>query len=239
MNKKVLITRPEADSVILAEQVRAMGAEAVIAPMMTIRVLDTDLPDLQKYDALAFTSANGVQAFAGKSDVRTHKCFCVGGETAARARAEGFTNIYEAGGKAESLADLIIAKRPKRVLYCAPEHKAYPFLDRLREGGVLCEEVVLYVAEPRMHIPDNIKAMMAQNDIDFALFFSKRTAQIFMDLVEREGCTPALKSIKALCLSDSVVQSAQAGLWARTYVSGKPDSGSMLLLLEQILKDGR
>lgn len=239
MNKKVLITRPEADSVILAEQVRAMGAEPIIAPMMTIRVLETDLPDLQQYDALAFTSANGVQAFAEKCDVRTHKCFCVGGETAARARAEGFTTIYEAGGKAESLADLVISKRPKRILYCAPEHKAYPFLDRLRENGVLCEEVVLYTAEQIRRIPDGVKAMIDGNDIDFALFFSKRTVEIFMELAEQSGCTPALNSIKALCLSDGVVQSAQAGLWARTYVAGKPDSGSMLLLLEQILKDGR
>lgn len=234
---KILLTRPYEDSLKLAEEVRAIGGEPVICPLLEIESTDTALPDnLDEFDALAFSSANGVRAFVQKSPKRNFTVFCVGPATALSAAKEGFQYIVEAEGTAEKLRDVIVRHTPKRVLYVAPEDKAFPLSQILSNSGVLCEEYVLYCAKAVQSLPGDIVHALEQKDIDIALFYSARTAGVFVDLVQQADRTQALSSIKALCLSDSVLESAHKDLWERTFVCDKPDSGSMSTLLENILK---
>lgn len=233
---RVLLTRPAEDSKKLAEQVRAMGMVPVIAPMTDIVETGADLPMLSSFQAVAFTSKRAVEIFSRQTQERDLPAYCVGSASARAAIGAGFRTVREAGGTAKSLSALILTEKPGAVLYCAPADKAYPLGDVLRQEGVLCEEVTLYSAVAGETIPDDVLALLRKNDIDFALFFSKRTAEIFLNLIAREGCTPALKTIKALCLSDGVLQSANKDYWARTAVPKYPDSDAMLALLKEIVE---
>ena len=49
----------------------------IVSPLIDIVTLDTN-PDLEGVTALAFTSVNGVSAFASKTARRDFACFCVG-----------------------------------------------------------------------------------------------------------------------------------------------------------------
>jgi len=60
--------------------------------------------------ALAFTSANGVLAFAALTGDRGRPVFTVGDATARAARAAGFVRVRSAGGDLEGLATLLIAR---------------------------------------------------------------------------------------------------------------------------------
>lgn len=62
--------------------------------------------------ALAFTSANGVAAFAALTPDRTRPVFAVGDATAGAARAAGFARVRSANGDLDRLAALLIAQGP-------------------------------------------------------------------------------------------------------------------------------
>ena len=61
---RFLLTRPMHDSKKLAEMLETRGHPAVIEPMMEIRFLPFNPPtDPASFQAVVFTSANGVRAF--------------------------------------------------------------------------------------------------------------------------------------------------------------------------------
>lgn len=91
-----------------------------MAPLLAIRALAPPVPDLAGIAALAFTSRNGVAAFAALSDDRSRPVFTVGDATAAAARSAGFAPVRSAGGAVEDLAWLLAAEAPPGGVVLAP-----------------------------------------------------------------------------------------------------------------------
>lgn len=84
--------------------------------MLAIRRLPQAAPDLTGIAALAFTSRNGVDAFAALSDDRSRPAFAVGDATAEAARAAGFAPVHSAAGALGDLARLLATEAPGPVL---------------------------------------------------------------------------------------------------------------------------
>lgn len=82
----------------------------MIAPLLAIRPLPQPEPDLTGVTALAFTSPNGVAAFAALSPDRSRPVLAVGDATAAAAADHGFTDVVSAAGDLIALAALIRAR---------------------------------------------------------------------------------------------------------------------------------
>jgi len=76
--------------------------------------------DLDGVTALAFTSRNGVEAFARLSPGRALPVFTVGNATAEAARERGFGQIRSAGGALGDLAALLAAEAPRQGLVLIP-----------------------------------------------------------------------------------------------------------------------
>ncbi len=104
--RRVWITRVEPGASRTAARLTALGFEPVVAPLLMIRTLGPVI-DLTGVAALAFTSANGVTAFAALNAVRDKPVFAVGDATAEAARLAGFRDVRSASGDARALARLI------------------------------------------------------------------------------------------------------------------------------------
>lgn len=104
--RTVWITRAPPGADRTAERLYALGLESVVAPLLALRPLDVH-PDLTGVQTLAFTSRNGVAAFADLSPDRALPVFAVGNSTAAAAREAGFADVRSAGGDLQALAALI------------------------------------------------------------------------------------------------------------------------------------
>lgn len=87
-----------------------------MAPVLEIRPVAGPEPDLAGVAALAFTSPNGVDAFAALTDRRDLPVFAVGDVTAAAARAAGWAQVTSAAGALEDLARLLGEKATGPVL---------------------------------------------------------------------------------------------------------------------------
>lgn len=87
--------------------------------MLEIRPLAA-VVELNGVAALAFTSRNGVEMFAGLSTQRALPVFTVGDATAEAARAQGFEAVRSAAGALADLAALLIAEAPRQGLLLVP-----------------------------------------------------------------------------------------------------------------------
>ena len=75
---RILITRPIEDAKPLADALNERGVEVLIEPLLEIKQFDNVVIELAEVQALLFTSANGVRAFAALTPRRDLKAFTVG-----------------------------------------------------------------------------------------------------------------------------------------------------------------
>ncbi len=116
--------------------------------------------------------------------------FAVGEATAARARAEGFADVHSAGGAVGDLVALVSERlRPEagRLLHVAGSLVAGDLAGELRARGFTVERAVLYEARPVGALTAATVRSLAAGIVDFALFFSPRTAAIFARLADQAG----------------------------------------------------
>lgn len=200
--QRIWITRAQPGADVTAERVRALGHDAVVAPLLAVSVLPDVRVDLNGVAALAFTSANGVRAFADASGERGLKVFAVGAATAQAARAAGFKSVLSADGDVEALAEGIAARRGElrgAVLHPGAAEPAGDLAGALERQGVEARRLVLYETAPVEVAPTEAEALTQS---DAVLLHSPRAAQVLARLLKAH---PA-PGLRALGLSKAVVK---------------------------------
>jgi len=199
-----LVTRPRGEATLLAEQLAERGIDAIIEPMIEIVARDAALPDMTGVRAILLTSANGARALARASGERGLPVFAVGDATAHAARVAGFAAVDSAGGDVDGLARLVRARlRPAggRLLHVAGSEVAGDLANTLGAAGFVVERAVLYEARAAEALTPATARLIANQDIDLALFFSPRSAAIFTGLVGAAGVSGGLMASAALSIS--------------------------------------
>jgi uroporphyrinogen-III synthase len=229
----ILITRPEDDALDYAAELQAEGFETLVAPMLVIVPTAFEQPDLSKYQALLFTSANAVRIFAEMVKSRVLPVFVVGPHTEKEARTQGFGNVISANGTGDELAVLVrtkITDKTKPLLHVRGAHAAKPLHILLAPDGIKVDLLTVYDSEKVSELSMEARSAIENNRVEAVTFFSKRTAQNFAALADSLN----LKGIKGLCLSNAVLECVQSCTWAKTYVAGTPDRAGMLALLRSV-----
>jgi uroporphyrinogen-III synthase len=236
---RLLVTRPREDADALADALREIGAEPVLAPVMTIEPAPDIRVDLKGVQALLFTSANGVRAFAAKSTARDLPVFAVGDATARAASASGFRHIESAGGDTHDLAALVarsLDPKAGALLHPAGRDVAGPLKDGLGTRGFAVRRETYYRAEFARTLPDEARRALSNGNIDGALFFSPRTAQSFVTLVRDAALSDALEQSYAYCLSAAVAEIARDVQWRDVRVAAEPTQAKLLDLIAADLR---
>jgi uroporphyrinogen-III synthase len=201
---RALVTRPRAEAEALAALLAERGIEAVVEPLIEVAERVASLPDLAGVQAVLCTSANGVRALARASGERGVRLFAVGDATAARARAEGFRHVESAGGDVEDLAYLVrrnLKPQAGRLLHVAGSEVAGDLAASLAADGFAVERMVLYEARAVTSLSPATVRLIADGEIDFALFFSPRTAAVFARLADEAAVTAGLHPTIAVSIS--------------------------------------
>lgn len=230
---RVLVTRAEPDGQIFADQLRAAGFDAILAPVMRIEIVKAEI-DLNGISALAFTSANGVRAFTANCARRDLPVFAVGPVTAEAATAAGFRKISAAGGDVGSLANHIAAESASvglGLLHAAGEDRAGDLVALLGARGIAARRQTLYRAAPIETLSPDVIALMAQENGLWVTLFSPRTAKLFLDLAGEAGLGPRFAAMSAACLSEAVAEAASAASWSEVAVAADRTAAGVLELL--------
>lgn len=231
---RLLVTRPAEDAASLAMRLRGLGIEPVIAPLFTLEQVAGASLDLAGVQAIVFTSANGVRAFAQASDDRAQCVFAVGAATAEAAGKAGFARIESAGGDVGDLGRLIVARLDPGdgALYQPSGRDLAGDLKGALEGaGFTLRREVLYRAEEAAQLPPVAAQAMSVRTLDGVLLFSPRTGAVFVRLALAAGHEAALAGMYAYCLSQAVANEIAGVRWRDVRVADRPELQSLLDLL--------
>jgi uroporphyrinogen-III synthase len=238
---RALVTRPRERSEALAAALAARGVGALIEPMMQIHLCEVTL-DLTGVQAVLCTSANGVRALARATTARAVPLLAVGDATAARARAEGFTQVASAGGDAAALtylATIRLGPQDGRLLHVSGGAVAGDLVGALSARGFEVERRVLYEARPVSALSAGATRALGAGEIDFALFFSPRTAAIFAGLAEIAGVAQSCGTVTALAISAAADRALATLPWRARRIAEHPDQAALLDLLDRVLGERR
>jgi uroporphyrinogen-III synthase len=228
---RILITRPRTDASLLADKLTALGHDVLIEPMLEIRFTEGATVDLAGVQAVLFTSANGVRAFAVAEKRRDLPTFTVGDATAETARRSGFTQVESAGGDVADLVRLVReCLQPARgaLLHAAASAVAGDLGGQLGASGFEVRRAVLYAAEPIQALSPAAVAALSEEGMDLVVFFSGRTAETFARVVEKAGLAPKLSRTVALGLSPAAVEPVRRLPWAKVEAARHPEEADIL-----------
>lgn len=230
----VLVTRPQPAADQTAKRLQALGHSVTVDPMLRIAPTTTPLP-AGPFDAVAFTSINGVKAFAvhpeGPGLIHL-PAFAVGPRTAKEARVVGFSKVTDCDGDASALAGRIAAQLPAgaRVLNPAGEDRAADLQELLAAPGITLELAIIYAAAPADALSEEARAALAGGTVTAALHFSQRTVKTLIACAAAAGLRDALGGVRELCLSEQVAEPfVRAGFAVE--VASAPNEDALFALL--------
>ena len=242
---KALVTRPEADAAPLARALAERGIETLLAPLISIE----PVPDAAKRladamigaQALLFTSANGARIFARASARRELPVLAVGDATAAAARLANFRSVASAGGDVRDLAALAAARLAPAhgaLVHVAGSVTAGDLAGALEAEGFQVRRAVIYEARPARALAPETAAALTSGAVGLALFFSPRTAALFVRLAGDAGLAESCRATTALALSPAVADALAALPWARVLIAGAPTQADLLAALDAYRSKG-
>lgn len=223
----VLLTRPAAQSVRFADQLRARFGplRVVIAPLMAPVFLRPALPD--QAAGVIFTSETGVAAAVAGGWVLPRLAFCVGDRTAQAAQAAGF-DARSAGGDATALVAMLAQDgAPGRLLHLRGAEARGDVAATLTAAGIPADEAVVYDQQAQP-LTAEARAVLAAATPAILPLFSPRSAR----LIIAAGRWRAPLWIAAL---SPAVADEITGHAARIAVAGHPDAAHLLDAIDSLI----
>ncbi|MDF1750964.1 MAG: uroporphyrinogen-III synthase, partial [Alphaproteobacteria bacterium] len=227
----ILITRPVEDAAGLVDALRTEGFDALVEPMLRIEPLEDVTVDLSDCRAILFTSANGVRAFARASAVRDLPVVTVGPASAQAATEAGFEDIEASGGDVQALVETVQGRFPVEggaFFHAAGSVTAGDLKGDLEALGYRVKRVALYRSVKIQQFSDACRAALDTNRIAGVTFFSPRTAESFVTVLQGEGRAPCARTVWALCLSDAVARAAERVEWLGIRRAATPDTPALI-----------
>lgn len=185
--------------------------------------------DLTDVGALAFTSANGVRAFAALSPVRDLRVFAVGAATAAAAKAAGFRKVLSADGDVEALAEGIFGRQREItgvVLHPGAAEPAGDLVGILNAQGVAARGLALYDTAPAAFTDQEFAELAG---VEVALLHSPKAALALADLLTIHP----MPALKVLGLSGAVLQPLARANIAHKAFAPFPLEAALLNLIDR------
>jgi uroporphyrinogen-III synthase len=238
---RMLVTRPEPDASDTAARLRALDIEPVIVPLMRFELLQTTLPQPDGFAALAVTSANALRALHDRGELprfRGLPVYAVGDRTAETARDYGFAEIVSAGGSFGDLVALLSNSGHKGpILYPAARDQAADLAKAIASAGIMVITAPVYRMAAADSLDDQTVLALDSGAIAAALFYSRRTAQIFVTLCDRRLGPGAHRELGALCISETVAGPLIDAHFVRVGLADHPSEEAMMTLALSFARD--
>lgn len=218
MSRPLLVLRPPPAGARTAAVLRALGHEAVEAPLFTITPLAWTPPPADQFDALALTSANA-PANAGPELARYRELplFVVGDATARAAASAGLIVHHIGHGGGATLAEEAAGMGIRRMLHlCGREHRPL-------RGEVAVTACPVYAAEASHDLPPAAIEAIGRGAV--VLLHSPRAGALFAGLADAAGL--ARETILLAAISANAAASAGAG-WKAVAIADQPNDDALL-----------
>ena len=232
---RLLVTRPLPDALDTAKQLRALGHDPLIQPLL--RIVFAPAPrELEEPAALLITSRNAlraVESWPQAAGWRETPLYAVGKATARAAEAAGFTDVRIGGGDAAALADAVKADLAPDVgllVYPAARQRTGGLSETLTEAGYDIATLESYRAEAVTEVDASVRKALVAGALDGVLLYSRRTAEAFRTAVTKAAMQDRLSELVFYVLSEQI-GAALDGLDAQIFWPERPEEALLIALI--------
>ena len=224
--RRILITRAHDQAAAFATGLRGLGAEVIefptieIVPPLHWEELDRAIDQLESYDWLIFTSANGVnffwQRWEEKGKVRrlpaSLRVCAIGPATAYQLKEKGVEVHYT---PQEFIAEAILKGfekmmiKGKRILLARAKEARDVLPKGLKKLGANVDVVEVYRTVKPKGRPKKLKQLLLRGKIDAITFTSSSTVNHFAELLKKEDLQKLLGHIVIACIGPITARTAK------------------------------
>jgi uroporphyrinogen-III synthase len=232
---RVWVTRGQPGADETAQRLHRLGHTPLVAPVLQVQAVAAGSVDLDSIGALAFTSANGVRAFAALSDVRDLPVFAIGDATAAAAHAAGFARIDTATGDVATLARYIIARAAfcGVLLHPCAAQPAGDLVGALAHAGLSARALQVYETVETQTLPPSVLDALLADRLEALLLHSPKAARAVVRLLVNQNLAGRLGALRVVGLSPACIAPLQELPLARAKSAAHPSEDALLRALAQ------
>ena len=225
--KRILITRPEEQACELSNLLTIKGAEVIELPLIKItrpytwKFVDEAIKNLESYDWIVFTSANGVRYFFQRffriaGDIRNFGKIkiCAIGSATEKIIRDFHLNVDVKPKKFTSqslIEEFSKKKRLKNKRFLLPRANiAGEFLsDELKKLGALVDDLVVYRTILEKEYKSEYIKMLKDNRIDLVTFTSSSTVMGFIRMAGKYKILNILPELKVVSIGPETTKTAR------------------------------
>jgi len=232
---RLLVTRPEPDAQRTAAKLRARGHNVLIAPLLRVELLASDLGE-GAWCAVTMTSANAARALERHprlAELVRLPIFVVGRRTAEVARAAGFGDVSSADGDERDLARLISGRlrgSTGPLLYLAGQDRGGDLASDLAMHGLQVRVVEVYRANKASRLPSEAEQALKEGQLDGVLHYSRRSAQAYLECAAAADVLNSALEPFHCCLSPQVAEPLKMAGAADVRVAALAEQAALLEL---------
>ncbi|MGH1353440.1 MAG: uroporphyrinogen-III synthase, partial [Methyloligellaceae bacterium] len=208
-----------------------------IEPLMRVDFRDVEI-SLKNVQGLIFTSRNALRWVARKGNLKEMTAlpaFVVGPATASLAKSLGFRRVFEGGGTARDLLDVINAQAQvsnDKLLHISGKDVASDILPWLEAFGLGAERVIVYDSVSADNISSGNLERMKRGEIDAVLLMSPKTSETWCKLLKTNWYLISDGIPTAFCISDATAEPLKKMENVSVRIAQKPNIEELLALLE-------
>lgn len=224
---RALVLRAKDDALRTADLLDTLHIKTTVSPVLEIVATGAEIP-AGAYDAVLASSARGVELASRSKEFMPLPFHAVGAKTAKAAEARGWRPEIVAGN-AEAILPLLFARygAPAHFLYLAGRDRQAALEAGLRAAGHQVTAIEVYEARAAEALTDEARAAIAAGEIDLALHYSRRSAEIFLCLADAALLADRLPRFTHFALSEEVAAPLRyRGLGV--FVAARPDEQGLL-----------
>jgi uroporphyrinogen III methyltransferase/synthase len=228
IGKRVIVTRARSQASDLTKMIEGLGGEPVefpvieIVPPTEIDRLDEALRQLDIYDWIVFTSANGVKFLFKRLielGIDIHAMdragiAAVGSKTAEALKTRGLSvdllpEVFNAEGLLEAITDRL---KPGEHVFLPRGNGARSFLpEQLAELGMMVTEADVYDNVMTTESADQVIQMIRDQEIHYVTFTSSSTVNNFVTALQNSGVEDVpsfIQGIHLVCIGPLTAKTA-------------------------------
>jgi uroporphyrinogen III methyltransferase/synthase len=225
VGKKILITRARDQAAVFSSSLKDLGAEVIELPTIEIvqplswKGLDRAIDQMESYDWVIFTSANGVnffwQRWAERNGGRfppSLKVCAIGPATAYQLMEKGMEVHYT---PKEFVAEAILrgfeksTLKGKRILLARAKEARDVLPQGLKKMGAKVDVVEVYRTVKPRGGSKRLKELLIKRKVDAITFTSSSTVNHFVELLKKEDLQKLLSHVVIACIGPITARTAK------------------------------
>ncbi len=186
--------------------------------------------ELSNDDIIIITSRNALRALSQLDNYKNYELIVLGKSTCLLAQQEGFNSCKYAGKNLKELCAYIKSHyKDRNLVYLSGEIVTEEL--NYKNCNAYINRIIVYKTTRVDSLSINFKENILKNNFNGVIFFSKESARIFCELLEKEGLQPYLGNLYAFCLSPEISKSISSYGFKATMYAKNPYMNAIIKMI--------